>query len=78
MHFYYCNDAVPWLNKAKSRMFRCTVIVKNFQTHLYFVCHLPAVRPGSAMCAGPIFLTKNVIASTIRIRCSEKDLSTAP
>ena len=66
MHFYYCNDAVPWLNKAKSRIFRCTVIVKNFQIHLYFVCHLPpaclpAVRPGSATCAGPIFLTKNVI-----------------
>ena len=68
MHFYCCNDAVPWLNEAKSRIFRCTVIVKNFQIHLYFVCHLPpaichlpAVRPGSAMCTGPIFLTKNVI-----------------
>ena len=41
MHFYYCNDAVPWLNKAKRQIFRCTVIVKNFQIHLYFVCHLP-------------------------------------
>ena len=71
MHFYYCKDAVPWLNEAKSRIFRCTVIFKNFQIHLYFVCHLPAiclppaclpaVRPGSAMCKGPIFLTKNVI-----------------
>ena len=68
MHFYCCNDAVPWLNEAKSRIFRCTVIVKNFHIHLYFVCHLPpaichlpAVRPGSATCAGPIFLTKNVI-----------------
>ena len=68
MHFYCCNDAVPWLNEAKSRIFRCTVIVKNFQIHLYFVshlppaiCHLPAVRPASAMCTGPIFLTKNVI-----------------
>ena len=67
MHFYYYNDAVPWLNGAKSRIFRCTVIVKNFQIHLYFVCHLPsttclpAVRPGSATCMGPIFLTKNVI-----------------
>ena len=59
MHFYYYNDAVPWLNKAKSRIFRCTVIVINFRIHLYFVCHLPAVRPGSATCAGPIFLTKN-------------------
>ena len=42
MHFYCCNDAVPWLNGAKSRIFRCTVIVKYFQIHLYFVCHLPS------------------------------------
>ena len=42
MHFYCCNDAVPWSNEAKSRIFRCTVIFKNFQIHLYFVCHLPA------------------------------------
>ena len=41
MHFYCCNDAVPWLNEAKSQIFRCTVIFKNFQIHLYFVCHLP-------------------------------------
>ena len=61
MHFYCCNDAVPWLNEAKSRIFRCTVIFKNFQIHLYFVCHLPAVRPGYATCTGPNFLTKNVI-----------------
>ena len=45
MHFYCCNDAVPWLNEAKSRIFRCTVIFKNFQIHLYFVCHLPALVP---------------------------------
>ena len=61
MYFYWCNDAVPWLNEAKSRIFRCTVIIKNFQIHLYFVCHLPTVRPGFATCAAPIFLTKNVI-----------------
>ena len=67
MHFYCCNDAVPWLNEAKSRIFRCTVIVKNFQIHLYFIYHLPsatclpAVRPGCVMCTAPIFLTKNVI-----------------
>ena len=41
MHFYCCNDAVPWLNKAKSRIFRCTVVFKDFQFRLYFVC-LPA------------------------------------
>ena len=43
MHFYCCNDAVPWLNEAKSWTFRCTVIFKNFQIHLYFICHLPAI-----------------------------------
>ena len=61
MHFYCCNDAVPWLNEAKSEIFQCTVIFKNFQIHLYFICHLPAIRPGSATCTYPIFLTKNVI-----------------
>ena len=61
MHFYCCNDGVPWLNEAKSQIFWCTVIFKNFQIHLYFVCHLPAVRPGSTTCTCPIFLTKNVI-----------------
>ena len=66
IRFYCCNDAVPWLNEAISRIFRCTVIFKKFQIHLYFVCHLPAaclpaIRPGSAMLTGPIFLTKNVI-----------------
>ena len=25
MHFYCYNDAVPWLNKAKSQIFRCSV-----------------------------------------------------
>ena len=60
MHFYYCNDAVPWLNDAKSQIFRCTVIFRNFKVHLHFVCLPPAVRPGSATCMGPIFLTSNV------------------
>ena len=35
--FYCCNDAVPWLNKAKNQIFRC-----NFQIHLYFIYHLSA------------------------------------
>ena len=63
MHFYYCNDAAPWLNEVISQIFRCTVIFKNFQIHLHFVCYLPAtclpaVRSGSATYTGPIFLTK--------------------
>ena len=53
MHFYCCNDAVPWLNEAKSGMFKFTCISSA-------TCLL-AVRPGSATCTGPIFLTKNVI-----------------
>ena len=66
MHFYCFNEAVPWLNEAISRIFRCIMIFKNFQIHMYFVwlpyaCHLPAVRPGPDTCMGPIFLTKNVI-----------------
>ena len=28
MHFYCCNDAVPWLNEAKSRIFRCSDFFK--------------------------------------------------
>ena len=47
MHFYYCNDAVPWLNEAKSPVFRCTVVFKDFQFNLYFVCHLPACLPSA-------------------------------
>ena len=67
MHFYCCNDAVPWLNKAKSRNFWCTVI---FKKNSKFTCIssatclpacLPTIRPGCATCTGPIFLTKNVI-----------------
>ena len=64
MHFYCCNDAVPWLNEAKSRIFRCTVIVKNFQIHLYFVCHLPPAcrKTRFRYVYGSNFLTKkNVI-----------------
>ena len=66
MHFYCCNVAAPWLNKAQSRIFRCTVFLKisNF-TCISSACLpptcLPAIGPGSATCTGPIFLTKNVI-----------------
>ena len=59
MHFYCSNDAVPWLNKAKSRIFRCTVNFKNPNSPVFRLP--PAVRPDSATCTGPIFLTKNVI-----------------
>ena len=62
MHFYCCNDAVPWLDEAKSRIFQCKVILKisKFTCISSAMC-LPAVRPSSATCTGPIFLTNNVI-----------------
>ena len=44
MHWLGYNDAVSWLNKAKTRIFQPTV---NFKINLYFVCQ-PAVRPGWA------------------------------
>ena len=62
MYFYCCNYAVPWLNEGRSRIFRYTVIFKKIQINLYFACLPFAVRPGSAMCTGPVFLTKNVIS----------------
>ena len=63
MHFYCYDDAVPWSNEVKSRIFRCTVIFKNFQIHLYFVWLPPAVKPGSAcyMYRSNFFSQKNVI-----------------
>ena len=62
MHYYCCNDVVPWLNEAKSHIFQCTVIFKKTPNspvfHLTATCLPSAVRPGSAMCTGPIFLKK--------------------
>ena len=59
MYLYCCNDAVSWLNKAKSHILRCTVIFRNFKIYLHFLP--PALRPGAAMYMGAIFLTSNVI-----------------
>ena len=78
MHFYCSNDAVPWLYLAKSWILWCTVIFKNFQIHLYFIWVAPAVRPGSAMCTGLIFLTKNVIGVYNMNPLFRKDLFTVP
>ena len=52
MHWLGYNDAVPWLNEAKTQIFQPTGNFKNFEIHLYFVC-LPAVRPGCARCRAP-------------------------
>ena len=58
MHWLGYNDAVSWLNEAKTRIFQPTA---NFEIYLYSVClpacqpasqpaSQPAVRPGCARC----------------------------
>ena len=49
MHWLGYNDAVSWLNEAKTRIFQPIANFENFEIYLYFVCQpacLPAVRPG--------------------------------
>ena len=52
MHWLGYNDAVSWLNEAKTRIFQPTANFEIFEIYLYFVC-LPAVRPGCARCRAP-------------------------
>ena len=60
IHWLGYNDAVSWLNKAKTRIFHPTANFEIFEIYLYFVCQpaslpacLPAVRPGCARCRAP-------------------------
>ena len=60
MHWLGYNDAVSWLNEAKTRIFQPTANFENFMIYLYFVCQpasqpasQPAVRPGCARCRAP-------------------------
>ena len=46
MHWLGYNDAVSWLNKAKTRIFQPTANFEIFKIYLYFVC-LPASQPAS-------------------------------
>ena len=60
MHWLDYNDAVSWLNKAKTRIFQPTANFENFKIYLCFVCQpacqpalpacQPAIRPGCARC----------------------------
>ena len=53
MHWLGYNDAVSWLNEAKTRIFQPTANFENFEIRLYFVslpASQPAVRPGCARC----------------------------
>ena len=52
IHWLGYNDAVSWLNEAKTRIFQPTANFEIFKIYLYFVC-LPAVRPGCARCRAP-------------------------
>ena len=52
MHWLGYNDAVSWLNEAKTRIFQPTANFEIFEIYLYFVC-LPAVRPVCARCRAP-------------------------
>ena len=44
MHWLGYNDAVSWLNEAKTRIFQPTANFEIFEIYLYFVC-LPACQP---------------------------------
>ena len=43
MHLLGYNDAVSWLNEAKTQIFQPTANFENFEIYLYFVCQ-PACR----------------------------------
>ena len=44
IHWLGYNDAVSWLNEAKTRIFQPTANFEIFKIYLYFVC-LPACLP---------------------------------
>ena len=60
MHWLGYNDAVSWLDKAKTQIFQPTANFEIFNICLDFVCQpaclpasLPAIRPGCARCRAP-------------------------
>ena len=53
MHLLGYNDAVSWLNEAKTWMFQPTVNFENFEILPVFCLSLPAVRPGCARFEAP-------------------------
>ena len=60
IHWLGYNDAVSWLNEAKTRIFQPTANFEIFEIYLYFVClpacqptSQPAVRPGCTTCKAP-------------------------
>ena len=59
MHWLGYNDAVSWLNEAKTRIFQPTANFEIFEIYLYLVlpacqpASQPALRPGCARCRAP-------------------------
>ena len=56
MHWLDYNDAVSWLNEAKTRKFQPTGNFESFEIYMYFICQpasLPAVRPDCGRCRAP-------------------------
>ena len=83
MHWLGYNDAVSWLNKAKTRIFQPTANFEIFEIYLYLVClpaclptSLPAVKPSCARCRAPEI--SHYKGSGGRFTCSEDNLPTAP
>ena len=50
MHWLGHNDAVSWLNEAKTQIVQPTVNFENFKINLYSSASQPAVRSGYARC----------------------------
>ena len=44
MHWLGYNNAVSWLNEAKTQIFQPTANFENFKIYLYFICQ-PACLP---------------------------------
>ena len=81
MHWLGYNDAVSWLNEAKTRIFQPTANFEIFKIYLYFVCLpacQPAVRPGCARCRAPEISHDKGNGGGFTKCYSEDDLPTAP
>ena len=80
MHWLGYNDAVSWLNEAKTLIFQPTANFENSEIYLHFVCQ-PACLLYDPVALG-VGLQKfhmiKVMAVDLRKCCSEDHLPTAP
>ena len=80
MHWLGYNDAISWLNEAKTQIFQPTANFEIFKIYLYFVCQsasLPACLVALGIGLQKFHMIK-VMAADLRKCCSEDDLPTAP